>query len=70
MPALQFLEDTAELALAPSIGSHSLSAAQWTSHLAFLGLLEGILPPEDLFRHSEYIHSEGSDVFYQVVLQK
>ena len=56
--------------LGPPISSHSLSAAQWTSHLAFLGLLEGILPPEDLFRHSEYIHSEGSDVFYQVVLQK
>ena len=55
--ALQFLEDTAELALAPSIGSHSLSAAQWTSHLAFLGLPEGVLPPEDLFRHSEYVHS-------------
>ena len=68
--ALQFLEDTAELALAPHISSHSLSAAQWTSHLAFLDLPEGILPLEDLFRHSEYVHSEGSDVFYQIVLQK
>ena len=68
--ALQFLEDTAQLALATHITSHSLSGVQWTSHLVFLGLPEGILPLENLFRSSEYVHSEGSDVFYQIVLQK
>ena len=36
-----------------------------TVDLAFLGL-----PERDLFRLSEYVHSEGSDVFYQIVLQK